>query len=75
MTDIVDRAVVVEEQKRVLLLNRHHQNREKPLIVGGVRVCLNCEEAVSQQRIESVDAVRCFTCQSFAEDKQKHFRS
>ena len=74
MTDILDQASKLEEQQRAASLAKQQANREKPLIINGVRCCLGCEITVPNERIKAVDAVRCIPCQVHEEAIQKHYR-
>lgn len=72
MSDSLDVAKKLEEEHLKHSLDALRSRREKPLVVDGERLCLNCEIAISQQRIEAVDAVRCIECQTFHEIKHKN---
>lgn len=74
MTDILDQASRVEAQSLAASLAQQQANREKPLIIKGVRSCLNCEVAITPERIAAVNAVRCLHCQVHEEAIQKHYR-
>lgn len=75
LTDQFDHASKLEQLAISKALQNHQQKKEKPLVIGGVRCCLDCEEEVEPQRIKSVDAVRCISCQVHHEALQKHQRN
>lgn len=74
MTDQLDQASKLEQQSRELALKNRHSQQEKPLVINGIRSCLDCEEPVEPPRIKLVNAVRCIMCQVFHEATQKHQR-
>lgn len=74
MVDLLDRASGIEERQRELALKRQQSKKEKPLIIDGVRCCLNCEDIIPIARVKAVDAVRCITDQVLYEASQKHLR-
>jgi phage/conjugal plasmid C-4 type zinc finger TraR family protein len=66
--DVIDRANEIMEFHRVEALkdelNSRYRNLEKPLIIDGVRCCLDCEEPISEKRLRVQPyAVRCTGCQ------------
>ena len=67
LTDQLDQASTLEQSARDYALKKQQQQKEKPLIINGVRCCLDCEIEVLPARIKSVDAVRCVMCQVFHE--------
>ncbi len=73
MTDVVDRASQLEEMQREQALKANKQH-EKPLVVKGVRHCLECDDIIQTQRIKLVNAVRCINCQQLFDHQQKHYR-
>lgn len=74
MVDLLDRASGVEERQRELALHRQQSKKEKPLIIDGIRCCLNCGHVIPIERVNAVDAVRCITDQELHEASQKHLR-
>jgi DnaK suppressor protein len=53
---------------RVALRTAHR--REQPLVIGGERCCLDCEEPIEPERLSAnPDAVRCVVCQG---KREKH---
>ena len=72
MTDIIDRASAIEQQHRDNAIKASVVH-EKPLIINGVRRCLECEVSILQARINAVNAVRCISCQGLFEHQQKHY--
>ena len=69
------RAAWLEEQDRQAGVTRIiNRKKEKPLLINGRRVCLDCENEISQQRIQALpDAVRCTICQEFFEKRLKGY--
>jgi len=74
MSDPIDRANKIEEQQREQALKQQRSTQEKPCIVDGLRVCLDCDERILPLRVESVNAVRCLECQTFEEIRIKQGR-
>lgn len=74
MTDQLDQARKLEELARTAAMKKQQQNKEKPLVIKGVRHCLDCEITVSAVRVKSVDAVRCIDCQIHHEALKRHQR-
>lgn len=76
LADQFDQASKSEQRDRELALQKQQQNKEQPLVINGVRCCLNCPTyvAILPARIKSVDAVRCIGCQVQHEALQKHQR-
>lgn len=74
MADQFDQASKLENLARTQALKNHQQQKEKPLIINGVRHWLDCEEPIPLERVKSVDAVRCITDQVHHEALQKHQR-
>lgn len=68
--DTVDIAKELELKQRDEALKTHFSNqaKETPLIIDGVRVCLDCDAAIPEERIQANPAaVRCTECQSYQE--------
>lgn len=62
--DIIDNACALEELHRQESLNKHkNNNTHRPLVIDGVRYCLDCEEDISERTEILPDAVRCLICQ------------
>jgi len=74
LSDQLDEASELEQKVRDIALKKQQQQKEKPLFIKGVRCCLDCEEVIPIERVNSVDAVRCIMCQVFHEATQKHQR-
>jgi hypothetical protein len=75
LSDQFDQASKLEELARKEAIKNQQRTKEKPLVINGVRCCLDCEEAVAPLRVKSVDAVRCIGCQVHHEALQKHQRN
>jgi len=66
--DEADRAQIYEEQARERgIRNATLQHDAPPLIIGGKRACVDCEEEINPKRVEAVNAIRCEVCQPFYE--------
>lgn len=68
--DIADKAKERETLHRDESLARHRaaQQQEKPLIINGIRRCLDCHDPIDLRRIDaSPGAVRCTECQQYHE--------
>ena len=76
LADQFDQASTLEQQDRELALQKQQQNKEQPLVINGVRCCLDCPTyvAILPKRIKAVNAVRCISCQVHHEASQKHQR-
>jgi RNA polymerase-binding transcription factor DksA len=74
LTDQFDQASKLEQLAISKALQNHQQQKEKPLVINGVRCCLDCGEPILLKRVKSVDAVRCIGCQVHHEALQKHKR-
>jgi RNA polymerase-binding transcription factor DksA len=74
LTDQFDHASKLEQLAISKALQNHQQRKEKPLVINGVRCCLDCGEPILLERVKSVDAVRCITDQVYHEALQKHQR-
>jgi RNA polymerase-binding transcription factor DksA len=74
LTDQFDQASKLEQLAISKALQNHQQQKEKPLVINGVRCCLDCGEPILLERVKSVDAVRCITDQVHHEALQKHQR-
>ena len=74
LTDQFDQASKLEQLAIDKAMQNHQQKKEKPLIIHGLHCCLDCEEEVEPERVKSVDAVRCISCQVHHEALQKHQR-
>jgi len=75
MSDIIDSAQTLDELYResaLIAAKMRHGSNEDPLIINGVRCCLDCEVPIPGGRLDKVpDARRCVNCQTKIE---KHFR-
>lgn len=76
MTDIIDRAKELEMQHRQRCLDEALNRRAEPAqqIVGGVVLCIDCDEPVRPARLlAKPDAARCAHCQEIEERKHGRF--
>lgn len=73
--DLYDAATNLEELERERILKAHADRpREAPLVIKGVRLCVDCQDKIDKQRIVVVpDCVRCFECQHY-DDKKRGLR-
>lgn len=74
MADAIDTAQHLDELYResAIINALRHVNEEDPLIINGVRYCLDCEMPIPLKRLENEPkAVRCVSCQTI---KEKRFR-
>lgn len=65
--DDIDRAQIYDQTFRDIAIAAalRHGNDEDPLIINGVRCCLDCEEPIPEGRLElEPDARRCVPCQT-----------
>lgn len=64
--DDADRAQRIEESEReAALAARRSAPMEVPREINGIRSCLDCGEAIEQQRLDACpQAVRCVECQA-----------
>jgi len=66
--DEIDDAQDMEELHRDLSIKKilaRTQEEEGPLMIGGIRFCLDCEEPIPEKRLKAHPAaVRCITCQN-----------
>lgn len=78
MSDLADHAGELEEQQRTnalrvqsaVVVEMPRTNHE------GKRVCLDCEERLSQKRLKAAPrAVRCVECQDLHEKRQRGYRA
>ena len=74
-TDPLDRASRTSELMIAHSLDAHkNRPKEEPLIIDGVRCCVDCEEPIPVRRIELLpDAVRCVECQEVHEQYKRGF--
>ncbi|MDI6615650.1 MAG: TraR/DksA C4-type zinc finger protein [Syntrophaceae bacterium] len=73
--DIIDDAQELTEFHRQQsirdALNGRYRERERPLIIDGVRCCLGCEEPIPEERLRANPyAVRCTACQERKEPRR-----
>lgn len=75
MVDELDRAKALEMRERQAALARtlaRGQEREPPLEVDGVRVCLDCGEPIPPERLAArPQSVRCVECKERKEKKER----
>jgi len=75
MGDIIDSAQALDELYResaLIAAKMRHGSNEDPLIIDGVRCCLDCEEPIPAARLElKPDATRCVPC---LERKEKYYK-
>ena len=64
--DVVDMAYESQEiYLKTAFANQQCQARKIPLIINGIRRCLDCENPIPIERLEiQPDAVRCVACQN-----------
>jgi len=65
MADAIDTAQELDQHFRDAALNAalRHSSDEDPLIINGVRCCLECEEPIPQERLKlQPNARRCVGC-------------
>jgi hypothetical protein len=74
LTDQFDQASKLAQLEISKALQNHQQRKEKPLVINGVRCCLDCEIAVEPKRVTLVDSIRCIGCQVHHEALQKYQR-
>ena len=75
--DIGDRAQAREDELRDDALATAVRNRthEAARVVDGVRVCLDCEDPISTERLKAnPQAVRCAGCQQWQEQQRLRAR-
>ncbi|WP_443091370.1 TraR/DksA family transcriptional regulator [Basfia succiniciproducens] len=71
MTDMFDRAQVIEEKQREIAL----KNRFKAVHCESLHECQDCGEPIPEQRRKMVHGcTRCISCQQDYELKMKGFR-
>ncbi len=62
--DLIDNACELEERQRQQAIDAHQANNaHRPLLIDGVRVCLDCEEDIHERLAALPTAVRCLLCQ------------
>ncbi len=74
MTDDIDRANASAQFNNDLALYQHRSERKQPpqVWVGGSVLCMDCEFAISSERLRAVpDCVRCIDCQTAHEIREK----
>ena len=71
--DQFDRAQKLEQQQRDRALKAARQRpAEQPLMVDGIRVCIDCLDDILTARLEHIpDAVRCISCQQDYERRDR----
>lgn len=73
MADEIDNAQKYDELYRnsaLIKAKARHTEEEDPLIINGVRCCLDCEKPIPLARLElQPNARRCVTCQSKKEKR------
>ncbi|CAN5611428.1 hypothetical protein BH10PSE5_BH10PSE5_01390 [soil metagenome] len=76
MTDILDRAQLLEESDRADALRRALQSESRPDVVFSVLACLDCDDPIDDARMAArPGCVRCITCQEAHERRLAQFRS
>ena len=74
MADEMDTAQKIDELYRnsaLIAAKARHIEEEDPLIIGGLRCCLDCAKPIPLARLElQSNARRCVTCQ---EKKEKRY--
>lgn len=75
MSDELDRAQQCEEENTARALNQYRLSRpEEPeqLVVGGVVLCIDCDEPVQPARLQArPHASRCICCQQRWEQEHR----
>lgn len=76
--DDVDRAKELEQEHRLRAVENElasHIERESPLIINGVRCCVDCRDPIPAKRLAArPDSVRCIECKQIKEQKQRGYR-
>jgi len=74
--DAVDKAQAREDELRdEAIASARNRPREAPRTVGGVRLCLDCDDPINEQRLAAnPQAVRCAECQEKHEHQQGRAR-
>ena len=72
MPDDFDRASELEQMQRDQALHKQlNRPTHAPLVIGGVRCCLDCADDISARIKILPDAVRCVYCQDAFERQHK----
>lgn len=73
MADEIDSAQLMDEQFRqwsLMQVKIKSSDEDDPLIIDGVRCCLDCEKPIPPARLElQPTAKRCVTCQAKKEKR------
>jgi DnaK suppressor protein len=73
-----DLAQELEEKHRVKSLAVQAAaaaTKEQPLVIDGVRVCLDCRDPIGKKRLKAKpDAARCVECQELKEKQNRRKR-
>lgn len=76
--DDADRAKDIEmgQRKAALLAQQERaKETEQPMVIEGVRLCLDCYVDIPVARLEvRPESVRCVSCKSIKEQKEKQRR-
>jgi phage/conjugal plasmid C-4 type zinc finger TraR family protein len=74
VTDILDRAQVLEEAERAEALRRALQGESRQDVVFGVLACLDCDDPIDDARLAArPGCVRCIDCQEAHERRSAQF--
>ncbi|WP_320152545.1 TraR/DksA C4-type zinc finger protein [uncultured Tolumonas sp.] len=69
MSDVVDRANDLVQQRMDDEMARRHRDADKPLVIH--RVCVDCEQQIPAARLASIQsAKRCVECQVLFEEQE-----
>lgn len=69
MSDVVDRANDLVQQRLDDEMARRHRNSDRPLVIH--QICVDCEQPIPTQRLEKMpSAKRCVECQTLFEEQE-----
>lgn len=69
MSDVVDRANDLVQQRLDDEMARRHRDVETPLVIH--RFCFDCEQPIPAERLASIpSAKRCVECQALFEEQE-----
>jgi phage/conjugal plasmid C-4 type zinc finger TraR family protein len=76
--DDADRAKDLEMEHRRRSVEHElasHIEREPPLMINGVRCCVDCQEPIPAERLAArPDSVRCLVCKEIKEKRGRMYR-
>lgn len=68
--DAIDNACDLEEMQRAQALSNHkNKTTHQPLVVDGVRCCIDCGDSINNRIKMLPNAVRCVICQEQFENQ------